>query len=145
MKLLRPIHDDFRYYLDLKDKYLIKLYSDLREYILEIHPDCTELIYHTHALTSVYSLSEKLSDAFCMIPIYNKHLNLGFNKGTLLNDPKQLLNGTGKYIRHIPILNASDYRNKDALTLINKAISYAKDDMNTIPKSKALTISKIKK
>lgn len=60
--------------------------------------ESVELNYHTHALTSVYSVSKKLGDAFYMIPIYTNHLNLGFNKGTLLNDTSKLLRGTGKLI-----------------------------------------------
>ena len=145
MNTLRSIHEDFRYYLDLKEADLIALYVDLRNYILDIHPQCNELIYHTHALTSVYTLSEKLTDAFCMIPIYNNHLNLGFNKGTLLKDPKKLLQGTGKYIRHIPINKVPDFRNNDVSALIHEAVLLSKNDMNTSPKLTSETISKIKK
>ena len=84
MKVSRPIHPDYQYFLDLKDQELIDLFKDLRAYILELYPDCNELLYHTHALTSVFSISEKLSDAFCMLPIYTNHMNLGFNKGRFL-------------------------------------------------------------
>lgn len=55
----------------------------------------------TLTLTAVFSISDKLSDTFCMLPIYTNHLNLGFNKGTLLKDPKQIIDGTGNLIRHI--------------------------------------------
>jgi hypothetical protein len=79
----RIIHPDFLFLLELKEQSLIGLFKDLRAYILDIYPDCNELLYHTHALTSVFSVSEKLSDAFCMLPIYTAHLNLGFNKGTI--------------------------------------------------------------
>ena len=61
----RDIHPDFLYYLKYKDQKLIDLYIDLRAFILTIYPDSNEFLYHTHALTSVYSLSEKLGDAFC--------------------------------------------------------------------------------
>ena len=109
---------------DFKEKELIFLYKDLGSYLLEFYPESNELLYHTHALTSVYSITEKLSDGFCMIPIYSKHLNLGFNKGTLLDDPHNLLHGTGKLIRHIPIQNKSDYRNPKVKKLIQAAIDY---------------------
>ena len=99
----RNIHPDFQILLDLKDQEVITLFNDLRQYILELSPDCNELVYHTHALTAVFSLSDKLFDAFCMLPIYSKHLNLGFNKGALLKDPDKLLTGTGNLIRHIDV------------------------------------------
>ena len=108
----KPIHPDFLFLLDFKDKKVIELFKDLRGFILEIYPESNELLYHTHALTTVFSISEKLSDAFCMLPIYSNHLNLGFNKGTLLNDPHKLLTGTGNLIRHIPVDTEKDYRNK---------------------------------
>ncbi|MFM7638087.1 MAG: hypothetical protein ACKO5W_09485 [Crocinitomicaceae bacterium] len=90
MKTSRPVHPDFQFLLDFKYQEVIDLFKDLRENILELHPDCNELVYHTHALTAVFSISDKLSDAFCMLPIYRNHLNLGFNKGTLLKDPNKL-------------------------------------------------------
>jgi len=141
----RPLHSDFKALLEFKDQKLGELYKDLRNYILDLYPESNELLYHTHALTSVYTISEKLSDAFCMIPIYTNHLNLGFNKGTLLDDSNNLLQGTGKWIRHIPIVKSSDYRNAKVKKLIKVAIQFAMDDMTKPSKSKGKTISKIKK
>lgn len=142
---MTSIHPDFLFFLDFKEKELIFLYKDLRSYLLEFYPESNELLYHTHALTSVYSITEKLSDGFCMIPIYSKHLNLGFNKGTLLDDPHNLLHGTGKLIRHIPIQNKSDYRNPKVKKLIQAAIDFAKNDMDKPTKSTRKIISKIKR
>lgn len=141
----RPIHPDFQALLDFKDQGLISLFTDLRQYILELYPDSNELLYHTHALTAVFSISDKLSDAFCMLPIYSNHLNLGFNKGTLLEDPYKLLTGTGNLIRHIDVKDASDYRNPKVEALILAAIDFAIKDMDKATKSTAKTISKIKK
>lgn len=141
----RPIHPDFQTLLDFKNQALIALFTDLRQYILELYPNSNELLYHTHALTAVFSISDKLSDAFCMIPIYSNHLNLGFNKGTLLKDPNQLLTGTGNLIRHIDVQDASDYRNLKVEALILEAIDFAIKDMDKATKSIASTISKIKK
>ncbi len=145
MKTSRPIHPDFQLLLDFKDQQLIDLFKDLRTYILELYPDCNELVYHTHALTAVFSISDKLSDAFCMLPIYTNHLNLGFNKGTLLKDPNKLLKGTGNLIRHLDVKQASDYRNQKVKALIQEAIDFAINDMDKPTNSIGKTISKIKK
>lgn len=145
MKTSRPIHPDFQFLLAFKDQELIDLFTNLREYILELYPDCNELLYHTHALTAVFSISDKLSDAFCMLPIYTNHLNLGFNKGTLLKDPYKLLTGTGNLIRHIDIKKTSDYKNPKVKALIQEAINIAIKDMDKPTKSTGKTISKIKK
>ncbi len=135
MKDSRPIHPDFQFFLDLKDQEVIGLFTDLRDYILELYPDCNELVYHTHALTAVFSISDKLSDAFCMLPIYTNHLNLGFNRGTLLKDPNKLLTGTGNLIRHIDVKKTSNYRNTKVKALIKEAIDFAIKDMDKPTKS----------
>jgi hypothetical protein len=142
---IRNIHPDFLYLLEFKEQKVIDLFKDLREYILEIHPDSNEILYHTHALTTVFSISDKLSDAFCMLPIYTNHLNLGFNKGTLLKDPNKLLTGTGNLIRHIPVEVPNDYRNKKVKDLIQSAVDFAIEDLDKPTKSIGKVISKIKK
>lgn len=141
----RNLHPDFEQRLALYSVALSDLFKALRSYLLEIQPESNELLYHTHALTAVFSLSRKLSDAFCHIPIYTNHLNLGFNKGKLLDDPHQLLQGTGKLIRHIPIKSISDFKNEQVTALIQQAIELAQSDMDKPPKMTGQTISKIKK
>lgn len=142
---MRPIHPDFQLFLDFKSKELIDLYVDLRAFLLELAPQSNELLYHTHALTSVHTVSERMGDGFCHIPIYKAHLNLGFNKGNLLDDTDSLLHGTGKLIRHIPITQKSDYRNDKVISLVKKAIKFAEDDMDKPTKKAGESISKIKK
>jgi hypothetical protein len=145
MDKIRSIHPDFLRLLAFKEQALIELFKDVREYILDIYPDSNELLYHTHALTTVFSISDKLQDAFCMLPIYTNHLNLGFNKGTLLKDPHRLLTGTGNLIRHIPITTPKDYRNKKVKDLIKSAVDFAIQDMDKPTKSFGEVISKIEK
>lgn len=144
MKNTRPIHPDFQLHLQLKEQELVDLFSDIRQYILELYPESNELLYHTHALTAVFSISEKLSDAFCMLPIYIDHLNLGFNKGTLLKDPDKLLTGTGNLIRHIDIKKKGDYKNSKVKALLQEAIQFAIKDMDKPTTATSKTISKIK-
>jgi len=145
MPAIRPIHPDFQLLLDLKSHSLTELFKDARAFILELYPESIELVYHTHALTSVFSTSEKLADAFCMLPIYSNHFNLGFNRGTLLKDPHKLLTGTGNLIRHIDITSKTDYRNPKVKALVKEAIAFALKDMENPAAKTGITISKIKK
>ena len=145
MSLTNEVHSDFLSILKYKDQELIDLYLELRTFVLSLYPKSTEILYHTHALTSVYSLSEKLGDSFCMIPIYTNHLNLGFNKGALLSDPKQLLKGTGKLIRHIPINNVQDFKSNAVKALIKEAIELAQSESKLSQDQPFKFISKIKK
>ncbi len=141
----KPIHPEFLFLLEFKERKIIELFKDLREFVLEIYPGSNELLYHTHALTTVFSISDKLADAFCMLPIYTNHLNLGFNKGTLLSDPHRLLKGTGNLIRHIPVDTPADYRNKKVKDLVKSAVDLAIKDMDKPTSVTGASISKIKK
>jgi hypothetical protein len=141
----RPNHPDFQYLLDFKEQEVIDLFNDLRQFILELYPESNELLYHTHALTAVFSISEKLSDAFCHIPVYSEHINLGFNSGTLLKDPNKLLKGTGKLIRHLEVREPGDYRNPKVKALVKESIDFALNDMDNPTRSTGKIISKIKK
>jgi hypothetical protein len=122
----------------------VDLFTDLREFVLELHPESNELLYHTHALTTVFSISDKLSDAYCMLPIYTNHVNLGFNKGMLLEDPHRLLTGTGNLIRHIDIKKQADYRNPKVKALLEATARFAIEDMDRPTKTRGQTICRIK-
>ena len=141
---MNDIHPSFHFFLSQKNRELEELYKQLRAFIYDIVPDSNEILYHTHALTSVYSVSLKPSNGFCHIPIYTNHLNLGFNKGTILSDPHNLLQGTGKLIRHIPIQSEEDFRRKEVDLLIRSAHTLALEDMERPQVDKNVTISKIK-
>ncbi len=145
MSELRPIHDDFHFLLSFKEQGLVDLFCDLRAFILDIYPDSNEMLYQTYALTTAFSISERLGDTFCMIPIYANHLNLGFYKGAHLNDPHKLLVGTGNMMRHVIIKTPADYRNAKVKALIKAAIDFSIKDIDKPTKSTGKTISKIKR
>jgi hypothetical protein len=140
----RELPPDFLTILSYKDKALIDRYLCLRSFVLSMFPQSNELLYHTHALTSLFTVSLKMSDGFCMLPMYTNHLNLGFNKGTLLNDPAGLLQGTGKLIRHIPVKGKEDYHNDRVMQLLKEAYQLAVEDSEVQPHKVGLTVSKLK-
>jgi len=53
-----------------------------------------------------------------------KHVNLGFNYGAELPDPKNLLEGTGKLFRHYKVKSVEDLSNPDLIELIKYATTY---------------------
>ncbi len=140
----RPIHPDFLRHLDSKPSQLVQTFCELRNYLLSFNAEAIEILYHTHALTAVFSLSERLSDAYCHVPVYTGHLNLGFNKGALLQDPEGLLQGTGKLIRHLPVEQPDDWQNPAVQTLLREAIDLARTEMDKPAKITGVTVSKIK-
>ena len=126
IKPIKPLPETITSGMMMKETELVEMFIELRNLVLQLAPGCFELVYHTHALTSVFSHSQKLSGAFCHIPVYTGHLNLGFNRGALLEDPEGLLQGTGKLIRHIPIRSRHDFLTEEVQMLIRQAIEGAK-------------------
>ncbi len=56
----KQIYLGFLYSLELKKPDLIDLFKDVRNYIHSMYSDSNELVYYIHALTYVYTISEKL-------------------------------------------------------------------------------------
>ena len=58
--------------------------------------------------------------------VYAKHVNLGFNQGATLDDPKGVLQGTGKAVRHITIKTASDLEQPELRACLRRARAQAR-------------------
>lgn len=139
------IHPEFEKLLLEKPVRVQLLYREVRKLVLQACPTSNELLYHTHALSSVYSLSDKLKHAFCHIPVYSNHVNLGFNLGAELDDPHGILAGNGKKIRHITIRQSSDLGHPGIGRLLANAIELAENQLEGPRKKEGQVISKISK
>ena len=137
------IHPDFERILSSKPLPMQLLYRDIRRLVLQACPTCNELLYHTHALSSVYSLSDKLKHAFCHIPVYSNHINLGFNLGADLDDPDGILSGSGKKIRHVSIRDSADLSHPAIARLLADAVLLAESQLDGARQIDARVISRI--
>src|ERR1700679_444154 len=91
-------------YLAPYDPHVSDLTLALRDVVLEEAPDAIESIVKSYAVAIGFSFTGKpLKDGFCHVVAYSSHVNLGFNRGALLPDPKKVLAGEGKLILHITI------------------------------------------
>jgi hypothetical protein len=58
----------------------------------------------------------------CYIAGQSDYVNLGFANGAELDDPEQLLQGTGKGMRHIKVRTLKGIRRKPFLALIKQSV-----------------------
>jgi hypothetical protein len=108
-KMTRPPVPQLLSYLAAYDPHISNLTLALRDLVLEEAPDAMESIVKSYAVAIGFSFTGKpLKDGFCHIVTYSNHVNLGFNRGALLPDPKGVLIGKGKSIRHVTIRNQSE-------------------------------------
>src|SRR5213594_1177047 len=85
-----------RQFLKPYDREIRDLALQLRALVLEEMAPCYENIYDAYSAVAIgYGTSERMSDGIFHIAVYSKHVNLGFNDGASLNDPKGILEGKG--------------------------------------------------
>ena len=70
--------------------------------------DVRELLHDGHATACVGDA------AFAYVNVFKAHVNVGFFRGAEIADPERLLEGTGKFMRHVKL---SPERNIDAAAL----------------------------
>jgi hypothetical protein len=117
-----------RGFLEAYDPAIRRLYLRARGAVLEDAPDANELIYDAYnAVTTAYSFSESLGDAFCHVAAYRAYVNLGFNRGASLPDPERILIGKGARIRHVRIAAAADLAKPAIRALLRAAVAQGRD------------------
>src|SRR5713226_8237065 len=76
------------------DRKIRELALQLRALVLEEIGPCYENIYDAYSAVAIgYGTSDRLSDGIFHIAVYSNHVNLGFNDGATLADPKGILLG----------------------------------------------------
>ena len=111
------------------DRAIRDLALQLRSLLLEEMAPCHENIYDAYSAVAIgYGTSERLKDGIFHIAVYSKAVNLGFNDGATLDDPKGILLGSGNRIRHITIKTADDLKRPEIRAYIRRARKKAMAD-----------------
>ena len=112
--------DAVEQFLDAYDPKVAKLALATRKLVLRLVPDADEKVLRPWK-TIAYGCKKK----FCAISPHARWVNLQFHSGGSLADPKGLLEGTGKSMRHVKISAAADLRGKPLADLIRAAAEQA--------------------
>ncbi|MEZ5595218.1 MAG: DUF1801 domain-containing protein [Pseudomonadales bacterium] len=59
--------------------------------------DVAELLHDSHPTACIGEA------AFAYVNVFRAHVNVGFFRGAELPDPKRILEGTGKFMRHVKL------------------------------------------
>jgi len=87
----------------------------------EVMPDITEVPWGQQKIAGYGVGPKKMSEHFCYIAPFKKHVNLGFMYGADLPDPEGLLEGVGKPMRHIKIRSLDDLKKPAVKKLVEAA------------------------
>ena len=77
--------------------------------------DVRELLHDGHPTACVGDA------AFAYVNAFKAHVNVGFFRGAEIADPKGLLEGTGKFMRHVKLSPEADVDTAALTTLIETA------------------------
>ena len=83
--------------------------------------DVRELLHDGHPTACVGDA------AFAYVNAFKAHVNVGFFRGAEIADPQRLLEGTGKFMRHVKLRPESDVN----ATALRKLIETAYTDMKS--------------
>ena len=96
-----------------------------RKAVLDATGPCHETIlqvYRNNVISILYSTTEKrIKDNICLVVVYRDHVNVMFPRGVDLKDPKGLLEGSGKAMRHVKMLTARDAARPGVRELLTQA------------------------
>jgi len=96
---------------------LVREYVDaLRKIVRSAAPQAKEVAYRGWRVVAYVGDS-----TFCYIAPLPKGANLGFHQGVRLSDPQNLLEGTGKNLRHVKIRSVKDLRAGALKALVRQA------------------------
>jgi hypothetical protein len=99
----------------------------LRKVVHEEMAPCHEYIFAMRsAVVLLYGATERvIADGICSISVFSRHVNLGFTRGTNLNDRAGVLQGTGKAMRHITLKKLSDLDRPEIRPYLRRARKHA--------------------
>ncbi|HXD29496.1 MAG TPA: DUF1801 domain-containing protein [Pyrinomonadaceae bacterium] len=111
------------------DPEIRKLALGVRELVLDVMAPCHENIYDAYSAVAMgYGPTDRLRDGICHVAVYSSHVNLGFNFGATLPDPKGILEGKGSQIRHISVADEEDLLRPEIRSYLQVACKIAVDD-----------------
>ena len=118
------VSDDLERMLGQYDAGIRELATQACEFIAKAVPKAGQKVYAGWR-TIGFSLDGSMASQFCAVGPQQKYVNIYLMRGTELDDPKALLEGAGKKMRHVKIKEAKDLKNAALKALIKDAAKLA--------------------
>ena len=96
----------------------------LRTLVAEVMPNVVEVPWPKMRMASYGVGPKKKSEHFCYVSAQKDDVNLGFYYGAELPDPDELLQGTGKLLRHVKIREVKAIRSRALRRLLEVASTH---------------------
>ena len=98
----------------------------LRTIVLEEAPGASEFIDDSDGVVAMsYGLTDQPADAFCQIAVHADRVELGFHRGAQLPPAEGLVEGEGRWSRHVAMTDLDDLRGPAVGPLLRAALKQA--------------------
>lgn len=122
---------EFESILSNVDPALQDLAREIRALIYRMMPHVVEVVWARQKNAGYGTGPKKMSEHFCWIAPFQRHVLLGFNYGSELPDPTHLLEGTGKLFRHVKLRSPDELSNPALHTLLEVASKHRVPPLRT--------------
>jgi len=119
--------NELKQFLARYDEAIRSLTLGLRAIVLQELAPCHEYIFEMRSkVVLLCGASERvISDGICSIGVFRRHVTLTFVEGIDLDDPGQLLRGTGKTMRHVRVASAAELDRRELREFLRQARALA--------------------
>jgi hypothetical protein len=122
----RATHGVFEDILTGAEKDVRSTCTALRRLIASTHRDFVEVVWTRQRIASFGVGPKKMTQHYAYIAAQRAHVNLGFYKGACLDDPRGLLEGSGKNLRHVKIADPAAAKGSAVRALLRQAVAERK-------------------
>ena len=105
----------FLYDIESIDAEKLRILQELRDIILIQYPEVNERMVYGGIMFSH-------KDDFGGLFVRKQHISFEFSNGFAMKDPKKLLEGTGKYRRHLKIRSLAGIKDKEVDFFVKQAV-----------------------
>jgi len=123
-------HGSFEDVLAAAEGSLAEMCTTLRKIIVGLHKAHVEICWPKQKIASYGVGPKKMTEHYAYIAVFKAHLNLGFYYGAGLPDPKGMLEGTGKNLRHVKLRDLATCKSPAIKALVKAAIADRKATCN---------------
>ena len=120
---INQTHGDFEDVLAMASPDLRSICVSLRNLVSSLHPEFFQVVWPKQRIASFGVGPKKATQHYAYISIHASHVNLGFYHGTSLNDAENMLEGTGKSLRHVKIRDLAAAERPEIKNLLLQAVA----------------------
>lgn len=104
----------------LADITLYEVVQDVRRTVKRVKPSATEIVKYG-------GIMFQLDEPFCGVYVYHEHVSVEFGQGHRLDDAHGVLEGSGKYRRHIKLKSPDDVAGRHVADYVKQSLAFAKE------------------